>query len=639
MVAGGGRRGTRAAKASGQSVGAPLPDSFEPLEIALDADRDQPATPARELLVQQTLLVQAQLKSERIRAASERMGLILKMLTGLAGVAAAAALGALVWDAATDHSLVIEPFSTPPDMAADGVTGQVLAVKLLDRLSAMDAASISVRRSASYASSWSSDAKVEIPTTGISVGELQRFLRAWLGRQTRISGELVRTPKGLALTVRAGSQPGEAVQSEGGDVDALLKGAAENLYRQTQPYRYAIYRNAAGDNAGAIAQLERLSQSADLTERKWAFSGLSYLYRTGRGDAAAAAAAARSALAIDPNLAPARSNLAMAADLAGDAQGSLDGMRAELRMSATAGDLDPGVARRNRADTGFYLAVFLGDGPGMKAAFNQRVALGAGPDEALDLAMYRALAALTLHDPSAAERAITPDLWTRAPTTAAPLWFSDRLERGALAEAVAIGRRLESPALAPTPWDLTYVRTNILPQVAVVMARTGALAEAQALLARLPDTSYYVQVARGQVAEIAGDRAAADRWFARTLREAPEVPLAYLEWGRILLARGTPDTAIATLAAGARKAPNYADLQLVWGEALLAKGDAAGAHKRLAAAVTLAPRWGLARLRLGDAQAALGRTPEAKAAWREALMRDLKPWERAEAEHKVRQGR
>ncbi len=39
----------------------------------------------------------------------------------------------MVWSAATDRGLVVEAFSAPPDLAARGLTGQVVAKQLLDR--------------------------------------------------------------------------------------------------------------------------------------------------------------------------------------------------------------------------------------------------------------------------------------------------------------------------------------------------------------------------------------------------------------------------------------------------------------------------------------------------------------------------
>ena len=96
-------------------------------------------------------------------------------------IAVALFIGGAVWSAAHDDGLVIEAFSVPPDMASRGLTGQVVASQLLDKLAAMQNATDSARPAHSYASNWGNDIKVEIPDTGVSVGEFYRYLAAWLG--------------------------------------------------------------------------------------------------------------------------------------------------------------------------------------------------------------------------------------------------------------------------------------------------------------------------------------------------------------------------------------------------------------------------------------------------------------------------
>jgi len=45
----------------------------------------------------------------------------------------------MIWDASQSSGLLIEPLSAPPDLAARGITGEVVAAKLLDHLSEMQA--------------------------------------------------------------------------------------------------------------------------------------------------------------------------------------------------------------------------------------------------------------------------------------------------------------------------------------------------------------------------------------------------------------------------------------------------------------------------------------------------------------------
>lgn len=604
----------------------PLPDSLDPVEIALDEDRHSPDTPARALLVNQNRLVLMQL-------ASERMGVVLKALTGVAGLAAAAALGALVWDAAHDRSLVIEAFSTPPDLAADGMTGQVLATELLDKLAAMDSQTQSLRRSAAYASSWSGDAKVEIPTTGISVGELQRFLRAWLGNQTRISGELVRGPKGLSLTVRAGALPGLTATRTDGDVQALLQEAAGNLYKQTQPYRAYIYASRTGSAAEGEKLLRGLTRSPDQRERVWAWSGLSFHYRIA-GDPVRSEAAARRAVALDPDFAPGWGNIGIAARLANHPEAALEGARRSAALFPKMREAEPLSGRYNALTALRDVAQLTGD---WEEAMRQNLALrdalhNLGDDDALEADASDAELLIAAHRPSEAERRLTPALWAADAQGVRALWIVDRYERGLWAEVIAAAApKFAAEKTFNAPTRLSWER-NELPLVAIAHALDGDLAAARALLARLPDDAYDVQIAEGRVAETAGDHAAADRWFGRAVKANPSAPRAYVEWARVLVARGQAARAIPLAATAAQKAPRFADAQSVWGEALLARGDTRAAEARFRAAAAIAPRYGRNQLLWGKALAALGRPGEARDRWLAARSLDLQPGDRAEVQ-------
>jgi hypothetical protein len=67
-------------------------------------------------------------------------------------VATVVGIGALtlIRDAVEDHGLVVEAFSVPPDLAGDGLTGEVVATRFLDKLQAMQAATTSERPADSY---------------------------------------------------------------------------------------------------------------------------------------------------------------------------------------------------------------------------------------------------------------------------------------------------------------------------------------------------------------------------------------------------------------------------------------------------------------------------------------------------------
>src|SRR5262249_31485347 len=132
----------------------------------------------------------------------------------------ATGLGWAVWGAMNDRGLVVESFSVPPDLASRGLSGEGIAARRLDKLSALQSATASSRAASSYANNWGSDIKLQIPDTGVSIGEFNRSLHAWLGSQTRITGEIYRAGNGtIAVTARAGSSPGPTFTGSDADLD------------------------------------------------------------------------------------------------------------------------------------------------------------------------------------------------------------------------------------------------------------------------------------------------------------------------------------------------------------------------------------------------------------------------------------
>src|SRR5665213_2920082 len=73
-----------------------------------------------------------QTKSLKIGIFNERLSASLKVLTAFAGLAFAGFIGVAVWNAAHADGLVIDTFSVPPELAQIGLTGEVVASRMLD---------------------------------------------------------------------------------------------------------------------------------------------------------------------------------------------------------------------------------------------------------------------------------------------------------------------------------------------------------------------------------------------------------------------------------------------------------------------------------------------------------------------------
>jgi tetratricopeptide (TPR) repeat protein len=165
------------------------------------------------------------------------------------------------------------------------------------------------------------------------------------------------------------------------------------------------------------------------------------------------------------------------------------------------------------------------------------------------------------------------------------------IERQDWAAAKADGaevRRLAPPSDKQMPYT---IHRQVDPWQAYAEAMSGDRTSADALIATTPlDCDTCVRL-RGRIAGAEGDWKAAERWFTQATRQAPDVPYAYVDWGRTRLARGDMDGAIAKAQIAHAKGPHYADALELWGEALMRQGDYAGAAAKFAEAAKYAPRW------------------------------------------------
>ncbi|HEX4098295.1 MAG TPA: tetratricopeptide repeat protein, partial [Caulobacteraceae bacterium] len=559
----------------------------------------------------------------------DRVTLALQGLTAVVGLAVAAAVAAMAWQAHEDHGLSIAPFSVPPDFAARGLTGQVVAARVLDRLSELQNQTRSVRPASTYADDWGDDIKVEIPETGVSIGELNRYLREWLGQETRISGEVVRTPTGLSVTARAGTQPGKSFPGSEADIDALINQAAEGVYASTQPYRYAVYLTSHGRAAEGLAAIQGLARHGPAEDQPWAYSEWSSALLQ-RGDFEGAADVVREGQRRGLRLydSGALNNLSIAEN----ALSRFDGLavarqvRAELNRTGRGFDRLPREAALRNIEG--VIDTRLGDFRSATALFGQHPDLEIeGREGAVQVTSMLARDFISDHDVSTGLRLSSPS--SAGVLSGLGLSFvtdADRM-RAAVAlgdwpQLVALGEKVFA-AGAADPRTRQVAFRDAAAGLVLGYAHVGRLADAQAMLDKAPLDCEDCLWVRGAVAEMAGDSAAADRWFADLDRADPDPPMWDAEWGAALLARGDADAAIAKLEAAHRKGPHFADPLETWGEALMAKGDYAGAVSKFADADKDAPRWGRNHLMWGEALMLSGRYREARGQFEAAAGMDL----------------
>jgi tetratricopeptide (TPR) repeat protein len=584
-----------------------------------------------ENLVEQNAFELSHLRWRRFNDRARGVG---HVLLTLAGFALVAIVGAAIWSAAHDRGLIVESFTVPPDLATQGETGAVVAAHVMDRISAMESHTSSFRAKSSYQNNWGNDIKVQIPETGISVTEVYRFLVGWLGDQTHISGEVVRTAKGYAVTARVGATGGETF--EGSDLDPLLDKAAEHIMDSTQPYLYAVWLSSSGRTDEGYRRLQALAESgAPASERAWAYAGLAAIVPDDR----LAIRDGREGIRLKPDIALAWSNIAARERVLGKDQMALEDRKTAVGLlNGRAGaDVSPQLLVSIRLASGADLDVWHGDFRG--AAELEYQALD---NSDRSYRRSQVLSALSLdlardHDLRAAREIGRTDFSFAAPTgrviggtegivwqrimTQAAIAFDLEDWRGAEKTNSAIVK--DAPNL-----QIFAIQPNAV--LACAHARSGDTACAEALIGRSPPDCYLCLRTRGRIRGVERKWDAAAYWFAMALEQGPSMPFAETDWGAMLMAKGDFNGAIAKFKLANDKGPQFPDPLEMWGEALIAKNRSDLALAKFTEADKYAPNWGRLHLKWGEALLWSGDKAGSPKQFAAASQLDLSPSEKTE---------
>lgn len=614
-------------------TGSKLPATSDGVEMAMEsyAGDPSPDNPSRTILEDQSRLIRAQI-SQLTRQRWRDVIVTLLGLILLGGIIA------FVVSASRADGVVVEAISVPPDFAQRGLTGTVVAGQLLDKLAEMQAKTETLRAERSYANSWSDNVEIEVPYANVSIGEARRLLRQWLGKQTRLSGEVTELPDGrIALTSRLDNGVPARAEGKPEEFDALLAKNAEAIYAETQPYRYAVWLTRNGRKDEAVPIMRRLTVVEDENDRLWGYNGLAIASTT---DLAEKARLYKAALAIRPDFTPALNNLVLAESTAGNAEAAfqlgrqLDGLHAQMRrdMRAEAADF---VHLQNQS------SVRRAQGDNLGAALADRALLGTRFES-----VNARLTPVNLHSDLAyardvpAARQSLAETGLRAPGALAALLEELGPEQGpGPVEAEVLEdwprmARLYAPILTDaatrnrvvTQFDPT---TTLRSALAIAQARSGQAAAALATIAPTPLDNDTAVIARATVLSLAGRAAEADALFAKLAARTPSLPGANESWAEMLVLRGEGARAAEQARLAIRKGPKWPDPQRTLGDALLLTGDTKGALAAYAKGVKMAPNWGALRLRYGDALLKSRDRAGALREWRAGIALPLSPADRA----------
>lgn len=565
---------------------------------------------------------------------------------GLIALAMVSALGVMVWNAAHSEGYLIESFAVPPDLAARGLTGEVVAGRLLDRLNLVTKPPPSnINAAPAVSSSSADDITVEIPQTGITLGELYRLLRRWLGNETHVSGEVVRQDNNLVVTVRTNGRDGATWQGSEAELDTLLQKAAERVFETIRPTLYANWLMAQTPprEGEARAIRERVLADPATTPRVKASVWNNLGIVAGKaGDLRQSASLLRRAQEADPTYAVGYSNAVYNESNMSHPEAALALLPqalAVLEKHHETYTYTPGAVTDIRAGLRMQEAELRGDYVRSVAEAQVGARSGSQPYSFI-LAIARGRA--RQHDGAAtawlAEQP-RPSYLAGIQGRRAIFWQSYLREAvlqhwpGVIAMAPE-GEEILAEIRSPIGRELVAA-VALRPWLALAKAKSGDIAGAESVIAASPADCYDCARIRGMIASQARQWGRADFWFARAMADAPSIPFAHEDWGRSLLARGDADAAIAQFTLSNRKGPHFADALQGWGEALMARNQSHLALAKFAEAEKYAPNWGRLHLKWGEALAYAGKPAEARTHFTRAATLDLTPSEKAELARQI----
>jgi hypothetical protein len=527
-----------------------------------------------------------QLRDGKLRRTGQRIRIAMQVLIALVAAVLGLGFASMLYDAFTSRSVVVDAFQAPSALAARGLTGDVVAAGMLDTLQKLQDATRGVSKGLETKSAWSSDIRIEVPETGVSIGEINSLLHVKFGHDLHIDGDLVQTADGgLALTVRGDAVPAKTFAGGANDLDKLTVQGAEYVYGRSQPYQYAIYLYQSGRAADATAFITAAYGRAP-EDQHFDFANLWANAYLAQGNPAKAAQKRRLALALKPRAWNAWGNLV--ADLAplNEEAAWREGHAMMRAVAATPPKDRPSV---------IYLINWAGMSQDWALALSANLAdaarnNGAGTEGAIDGPAIADDYAY-LHAPAKAEQYLAAsdpdDSYTR--TEASLLAGTWALERGDAAAAVLPLESFWKTWLAsPTLQFATYWEQPC--RLGLAYGLVGRMADAEAVFKRAGRWAYCYAV-HGDVLEHAGDLAGAERVWAEGIKAGPDLSPVYLHRGISETKRGALKAALADLAAANARSPHWADPLKSWGDALMRAGNRKAALAKYDAALQYAPAW------------------------------------------------
>jgi len=531
-----------------------------------------------------------ELGEENIRRFGLRLRVGFQVFVALAATVIGVGAVLAIYDAVHSRSVVIDPFEIAPNITAQVPSGRIVAAGLLDVLTRIQAANRSPAEHRALSNAWTNDIAIEVPETGISIGQLERILKTRFGHDQHIDGDLVQTEKGgLALTVRGTGILPKSFTDDGRNLGKLLTQAGEYVYGQSQPGLWAAYlSNERFDEAISFGQAAYAT--ADPSERPYLLNAWANAIAAKGGEGANREGLTlyREAVRLKPDYWVGYNNIMSSLQGLGDEEGVV--RVGEELMKAAGG-------RPGRAPQEMY-ANYDGAVWDLPAQRAEQIADmeshgGIGTTNNASENLNVAQTEVEMHDVEAAALRLktTPVEEKNVPDVAAAA-----LARASLAEEVAdlkaAAREWGAYAVAYANPTVSTANPVAICSAALTYEKTGQPAKADAALnavGKLPFVDCYRF--RGDLLDLRGDWAGAQAWYAKAVKLGPSIPSGYYSWGVALARHGNLDGAAAKLKDANQKGPHWADPLKAWGDVLAKQGHTKEALAKYDEALKYAPNW------------------------------------------------
>jgi tetratricopeptide (TPR) repeat protein len=534
-----------------------------------------------------------QLNEENVRRFGLRLRVGFQLVLTIVALAIAVGATIMIHDAMTSRSVVIDSIEVAPNIAAQAPSGRIVAAGLLDVLTRIQAATRSGAETRALSNAWTNDIEIEVPETGVSVGQVERLLKARFGHDQHIDGDLVQTKGGgFALTVRGTRILPTVFINEERNLDVLLTQAGEYVYGQSEPGLWAAYLSNNNRYDDAIRFAQAAYGTTDLSERPYLLNYWANAISGKSGDGAQLETLPlyREAVRLKPDYWIGYNNIMYALFGLGDEEGVV---RVGAQLTRIAGGRPgrvPEIFYQNYDQALWNLpaehASEIADIEAHSGIGTTGFASGA---ESLGVAQIEA----QMHDVAAATLRLKT---TPVDATVAPDVASAAMDRALLAEEVgdlkAAAREWDTLTVAYANPTVSTSNPQLTCFAAPTYERTGQAAKADASLNAVGKLTYVdCYRFRADVLDLRGDWASAAEWYAKAVKLGPSIPSGYYSWGVALAKRGHLDEAAAKLEESSQRGPHWADPLKAWGDVLMQQGHPREALMKYGEALKYAPNW------------------------------------------------